>query len=178
MSTTEELIRIVHEIMSAEEALDADDDWRSKVDVEIEIERLYSRLSGEIGPHLDSLRAVMKRAESEDLLLKWEAEQIARRRRAAKSTVSACRRRMTDLLVAYRDSGHDPRVKTAVHSYWLQKSTSLEAPKDPADWPEDWVRIEYKPDRRRARECLSNDPEISGWPDGFGLTESEGVRSR
>jgi len=129
---------------------------------------------GEATPQkLEALRAVCLHLEAEEKMLRAEERRLATRRRSRERAIERVRSYAAGILSSRRAAGLDARIKTAEHTFYLQRSRSFVAPKHVSAWVEQgWVTRDPKPDKSAARAAIEAGIEV----EGFGFEEREGIR--
>ena len=135
---------------------------------------ILERLSEEIPDKLDALRAVWLRLDSEVKLIRQEKQLLAAKQRARERGMRRVKDFTAGLLLARREAGQEPKLKTPTNSFWLSTSTSVSGPEDAALWPHRWQRLKVEPDRNAALAALRDGEEV----DGFLLQEKESASWR
>ena len=144
-------------------------------EIDEEAIELFERLGDEAPDKLEALRSVAIHAEGEARMLRDEERRLAQRRRAREKLVTRLKSYAGQVLAARRLAGQDPKIKTAAHTFWLQSSTSLQAPEELPAWEEQgWIKTKVEPDRAAARKALKSGTEAQG----FELVEQESIRWR
>ena len=157
-----------------DDALALPDDDPQRAELLDEATRLIDGLAVDIPDKLNAYRGVAVRMEAEARTLREEEQRLASRRRAAESGVERMRAAAAGMLVGWRELGHEPKIKTAEGTYWLQESQSIRGPERVEDWPVEWQRVTVAPDRAAASKAA----KAGTLPEGFGVVTSESVRWR
>ena len=124
---------------------------------------------------LEALRAVSLRLEAEEKLIAGEIKSLTRSRIAAARAVERVRCYARDILIARREAGCEPKIKTPSHSFWLQKTTSIAGPEHVSAWHEmGWTRTKEEPDRAAATKALKSGVEA----EDFRIVTKESIRWR
>ena len=141
--------------------------------LDAEADALFEELGEATPQKLEALRAVCLHLEAEEKMIRAEERRLATRRRSRERAILRVRSYAAGILSSRRAAGMDPRIKTAEHTFYLQRSRSFISPKHVSPWIEQgWVTRDPKPDKVAARAAVEAGIEV----EGFGFEESEGIR--
>ena len=122
---------------------------------------------------------VLRAAEATAQRLKAAEEQIKARRARVTRTVERIKRDLAPrLLDAHRQYMADDRanLRTDAGTIYTVKRSRLVVPDEPAQWPEAFVELGPKLDRRALTKAVKANPDDA--PDGVYLEHTEGVTIR
>ena len=156
MSTTiplhQEARGILDRMMDQEGALDDED------------EVILEHWANAAGDKIEALRAVYHRASSEAEHWKREADKATALRKRAESLMVWTKASGLDLMLDRLELGQSTAIKGVGYT---TSQPVLIAPKNPLDWPVEYLREQApKPDRRAALQALKDGKDIG---DGFSL---------
>ena len=156
MSTTIQLHQeargILDRMMDREGALDDED------------EGILEHWANASGDKIEALRAVYHRASSEAEHWKREADKATALRKRAESLMVWTKASGLDLMLDRLELGQSTAIKGVGYT---TSQPVLIAPKNPLDWPVEYLREQApKPDRRAALQALKDGKDIG---DGFSI---------
>ena len=169
--TSPQIVELAHELAWLIEVSEQEGD---SVDVNGRIDSLLDEIATEAPAKLDALRAVALRGDSEAALCRAEARRLDARARSIAKGTARVRLLATSILDGIESAGGPSKIKTQYATHYLATTTSVQGPAEATAWPEQWQRVEIKPDRKGALAHMRKGGEI----DGLILVESRGYRSR
>lgn len=181
--TTGQIESALHYIEDLETRIDLledtpEDQRRAEVYVE-RINDALEALGDSIPVKAERAIHVLRAAESTAARLKAAEEQIKSRRARVNRTVERIKRDLAPrLLDAYRKYMADDRanLRTDAGTIYTAKRTRLVVPDDPAQWPEEFVELVPKLDRRALTKAVKANPDDA--PEGVYIEKKEGVSIR
>jgi hypothetical protein len=137
--------------------------------------RLAEYLDG-AADKIGAIRYVLTRFESDDALLKAEADAIAAARERMARQSEHVKARAVMLLEGMALLGESPKVSRPTFSAWLTTSTSVATPPDAAELPAEFVRVVVttSPDKAAIKAAIQGGRAVPG----CALVESHGVTFR
>jgi len=157
-----------------EEAAGADGEAAEAIDREVA--RIYATLEGSVEHKMVSLYHVVRRLEAETQGIRDEERRLAAARNAREAARDRLRAWMGEIMDGHVTTRGQSKIKAGGHTFWLQASERLEAPKDPHAWPREFAPLVPKPNAAALKKAVKAGDAVL--PDGFEIVTTEGIRYR